>query len=237
MGKGLGFSRTILMDWLDVTASFSVEKVDPNEIRRRLAITISGTVNGVEAQRKTIDVLLGIWVKAGNIAPKIHQEALVLFPMLNTCEDRLWLHYGLTLVYYPIFRQCVVAIGQAGRTQELITRKLIKERLSGEYGHLGGLDRSVERIMASLTNWGALELTEQKKKYRIVTRKYHSSEDLQSWLLACALHAHPSDSIPFNDLISLPELYPFDFSIGVDALSDDERFAIQRQAGGLVMVG
>ncbi len=73
----------------------------------------------------------------------------------------------MTLVSYPIFRKCVAAIGQVSRTEEMITRKMIKDRIAGEYGHLGGLDRSVERIIASLTNWGALANTDQKQKYRI----------------------------------------------------------------------
>lgn len=237
MDKGLGFSRTILMDWLDVTASLRSENVDPSEIRQRLTTTISGVVNGVEAQRKTIDVLSAIWVKTGTTVPIIHKEALAMFPTLNSSEERLWLHYGLTLVSYPIFWRCVGAIGQAGRTKEFITRRSIKERLSGEYGHFGSLDRSVERIMASLTDWGALERTEGKKEYCIVTRKFRSSEALQSWLLTCALQAHPSDAIPFNDLVRLPELYPFNFTIGIEDLRSDQRFVVQRQGGRLDMVG
>lgn len=236
MDKGIGFSRTILLDWLDVTASMCVQKVEPLTIRQRLASTISGTVTGIDAQRKTIDVLSAIWVKTAKTAPRIHQEALALFPTLSSSDERLWLHYGLTLVCYPFFRKCVAAIGQTSRTEEIITRKMIKDRIAGEYGHLGALDRSVERIIASLTNWGALAKTEQKKNYRILLHNFACSENLQSWLLSCALQAHPSDAIPFDDLIQLPELYPFRITLGVDSLRRDERFEVQRQGGGLDMV-
>jgi len=123
MDKGIGFSRTILLDWLDVTASLAVQKMEPLGIRQRLADTISGTVTGIDAQRKTIDVLSAIWVKTEKTAPRIHQEALALFPTLSSSDERLWLHYGMTLVCYPFFRKCVAAIGQTGRTEEIITRK------------------------------------------------------------------------------------------------------------------
>ena len=63
MGKGIGFSRTITLDWLDVTASLCVQNIEPLSIRQHLSETISGAVTGTEAQRKTIDVLLAIWVK------------------------------------------------------------------------------------------------------------------------------------------------------------------------------
>jgi hypothetical protein len=142
----------------------------------------------------------------------------------------------MTLVCYPFFRKCVAAIGQVSRTEELITRKMIKDRIAGDYGHLGGLDRSVERIMASLTNWGALAKTDQKQNYRIQLRRFLSGEKLQSWLLICALYAHPSEGIPFDDLIHLPELYPFNLTMGVDKLRRDARFEVQRQGGGLEMV-
>jgi len=236
MDKGIGFSRTITLDWLDVTASFCIQKFGPAEIRRRLAETISGTVHGTEAQRKTIDVLIAIWVKSEQRDPQIQQEALAIFPTLSSGEERLWLHYGMTLVCYPFFRKCMAAIGQASRTGDLITRKMIKDRIAGDYGHLGGLDRSVERVIASLTNWGALANTEQKQNYKIQLRHFSSSEELQSWLLTCALHAHPSEGIAFDDLVHLPELYPFNLSIGVDSLRRDRRFEVQRQGGGLEMV-
>ena len=236
MDKGIGLSRTILLDWLDVTASLCVQNIEPAEIRQHLSETISGTVHGVDAQRKTIDVLSAIWVKTGKNAPQIRQEALLIFPALSSSHERVWLHYGMTLVCYPFFRKCVAAIGQISRTEEMITRKMIKDRIAGNYGHLGALDRSVERIIASLTNWGALAKTGQRQYYIIQKRFFAATENLQSWLLTCALYAHPSEAIPYEDLIHLPELYPFNINIGVDRLRQDPRFEIQHQGGELDMV-
>lgn len=236
MDKGIGFSRTITLDWLDVTASLCAQNIDPLTIRQRLAETISGTVSGTDAQRKTIDVLSAIWVKTEKTTPRIRQEALAIFPTLSSSEERFWLHYGMTLVCYPIFRKVTAAIGQIGRTEEIITRKMIKDRLAGEYGHLGALDRSVERIIASLTNWGAIAITDEKQKYKILVRHFSSTENLQLWLLGSALYAHPSDGIPFDDLVHLPEIYPFKLTVGVDNLRRDGRFEVQRQGGGLEIV-
>ncbi len=236
MDKGIGFSRTITLDWLDVTASLCVQNFDPLKIRQHLVETISGTVTGSDAQRKTIDVLSAIWVKTEKTAPRIRQEALTIFPTLSTSEERLWLHYGMTLVCYPIFRKVTATIGQLSRTEEIITRKMIKDRVAAEYGHLGALDRSVERIVASLTNWGALANTDQKQNYKILLRYFSSPENLQVWLLSCALYAHPSDAIPFEDLVHLPELYPFKITIGIDSLRRDPGFEVHRQGGDLEMV-
>ncbi|OJX40541.1 MAG: hypothetical protein BGO78_06015 [Chloroflexi bacterium 44-23] len=236
MDKGIGFSRTILLDWMDVTASLCIQNVEPLRIRQVLSNTISGSVTGTDAQRKTIDVLSAIWVKTEKSAPQIRKEALLIFPTLTTTEERLWLHYGMTLLCYPIFRKVTAAIGQISRTEDIITRTMIKDRIAGDYGHLGALDRSVERMLASLTNWGALANTDQKQNYKILLRHFRSSENLQRWLLSCALFAHPSGGIPFEDLVHLPELFPFQFTIRVDNLKNDNRFEVQHQGGGLEMV-
>jgi hypothetical protein len=236
MDKGLGFSRMIMLDWLDVTASLCIQNMEPSAIRQQLAETISGTVCGKEAQRKTIDVLLAIWVKTEKATPKIRHEALSLFSLSSRPEERLLLHYGMTLVYYPLFRKVTATIGQICRTEETFTRKMIKDRISAEYGHLGGLDRSVERILASLMNWGAIAAAEKKAAYRLHLRHFQTAENLQLWLLGSALYAHPADELPFEDLIHLPELYPFKLTIGIEQLRRDDRFEIQWLGGGLKMV-
>jgi hypothetical protein len=50
------------------------------------------------------------------------------------------------------------------------------------------------------------------------------------------LQSHPSDAIAFADLLHLPELFPFQFTVGVDHLRQDARFEVERQGGGLDMV-
>lgn len=237
MDKGIGFSRTIELDWLDATASLCLDKVDITEMRKRLVPIIQDKVHGVEAQRKTIDVLTAIWARSEKSVPRLRQQALEIYPTLSIREDRVWLHYGMTLVCYQIFRRCTAVIGQVSRSEDTITRKIIKERITAEIGHLGALDRSIERIIASLTEWGILSHGIERNIYKIHMRVIQASSiNLQTWLLACALRSHPSDAVPFADLVALPELFPFRFTSTINDLMRDDRFKIDRQGGGLEMV-
>lgn len=237
MDKGIGFSRTIMLDWLDATASLSIQGLEPANIRQKLVGVISGEVHGLDAQRKTVDVLMAIWVKSKKSVPGLHKLALEIFPTLTTTDERLWLHYGMALAYYPIFRKCTNAIGQISRSEDTITRKVIKDRIVGDYGHLGALDRSVERIIASLTNWGVLTVTAERATYKIQLKTFKTrNTQLESYLLACALEAHPSEGIPFNDLVHLPELFPFLLSLGIDAIRKDPLFEVHRQGGGFDII-
>jgi hypothetical protein len=237
MDKGIGFNRNIILPWLDAAAAFCAETDDPAELRARLEPVVGQDLRGVEARRKTIDILINIWLKSSEIAPELRAEAVAWFQATPVPTDRLWLHYGLTLLYYPFFRECTAAIGQFSRLEGTITNKMVKQRLVAEMGHLGSLNRAAQRVVASLRDWGLLVESDQRHVYAPQRQAFPaSSTDLEAWLLACALHAHPADELPFADLLRLPELFPFRFTLTVDDLRADPRFAVQRQGAGWDMV-
>ena len=237
MDKGIGFNRNIFLPWLDAAAAFCAETDDPLELRRRLETVLVQDMQGVDARRKTIDILINIWLKSGTLAPELRAEAVSWFQATVVPQDRLWLHYGLTLLYYPFFRQCVAIIGQIGRIEGAVTTRAVKQRMVSGHGHLGSIDRSVERVVAALRNWGLLAETDARHAYAPRRQAIPaSSVDLETWLLACALHAHPAEELPFTDLLRLPELFPFRFTLTVDHLRAHPRFTVQRQGVGWDMV-
>mgnify|MGYP000975989499 CR=1 FL=1 len=236
MEKGLGFNSTLRLDWLDKTASLCCQRLPQPEVRRQLLETLSDSIQGAAVRKKTLGVLMGIWFKTQTLSPQLHSEAVRLFPTLPAAEERLWLHYGLALLRYPLFRSSTRALGQIGRAQETVTRRQVKERMAGEFGHLGSLDRAVERLLASLFHWGLLRNGERKGEYRLMQHSLKAAPAVQLWMIGCALTAHPAQTLPFNDLLHLPELFPFQFSLGVDDLRRAEHIEVQRQGGGLEMV-
>ena len=238
MNKGIGFNRHINLSWLDAAAALCAETGDPAVLRARLEPVVAQDLAGVEARRKTIDILVNIWLKSQGAVPRLRAEAVAWFQATPATGDRLWLHYGLTLVSYPFFRQCAAAVGQLGRYEGAITKQMVKQRMVAERGHLGSLNRAVERIVASLRNWGALAATERRGTYAPRRGVFSaSSTDLEAWLLACALHAHPADELPFADLVHLAELFPFRFTLSVDHLRTRPEFRVLRQGAGWDMVG
>jgi hypothetical protein len=227
--KGIGFNRTIFLRWLDAAADLRAQTDDLLFLRNGLKDVLGQDITGVDAIRKSIDVIVNIWHKSAEIDDGLHTQALEFLPQITVAE-RIWLHYGLTLLYYPFFRQTAAILGQFARTGEPITRQAVKGRLSAEIGHLGSLNRSAERVIASLVDWGLL-LHQKKENVYIPKIKAIKTDNLkvQNWLLACALLAHPANELPFSDLIRSPELFPFDLSITIDSLRPDPRFSIHKQ--------
>jgi hypothetical protein len=229
MDKNIGFNRNIFLAWLDAAGSFAAESQDPHEIRRRLEPVVGQTIASSENRRKAIDILIRIWVKTAQEVPELQVEAVQRFQNAMSMSDRLWLHYGLTIVAYPFFRQVAATIGQLGRNQDWITPSVVKQRLAAERGPLGSMHKAVERVVFSLRDWGLLSNCGKVDEYRIGPKAPAAgSKELEKWLLACALHAHPGDEVPFIDLVRLPELFPFRFSVGMDDLRGNGRFAVQR---------
>jgi hypothetical protein len=230
MDKGIGFNRTLTLKWLNAAANLRSQTEDPASIRQGLEIMLLEDMKGVEARRKTIDILVNVWVKSSSLSPILYQKALDLLPEISE-PQRVWLHYGLILIYYPFFRQCTAIIGQIARVHETFTRQMVKERLAGEMGHFGDLNRAAERLMASLEDWNIL-VQQNKNENRLVQPPLIIEQTgVQAWLLACALFSHPAEELPFADLINLPELFPFRFSITLDDLRRNGQFIIQRQGG------
>lgn len=231
--KGIGFSRTVYRHWLDAAATLRLQGNDAPAMRVRLEEILAADVTGKDARRKTIDVLLGFWDKSALAAPALHQAALHLYQGAYTSDDYLWLHYGLGLLYYPIFRQVTAVIGKLARVEEHVTRNEVKSQVIADWGHLGAIDRSIERICATLTEWGLLPEATPRFTYQPALRVLRTENAaLQSWLLACALHAHPADALLFSDLLRLPELFPFDLpSVGVAQLAQTGWFEVTREGG------
>ena len=91
--------------------------------------------------------------------------------------------------------------------------------------------------MASLQDWGLLRPAERKDAYAPVYRALTTaSAALEAWLLACVLRAEPERAVPFSDLVRLPLLFPFRFTVTAGELRRRPGFEVQRQGVDLEMV-
>jgi hypothetical protein len=235
--KNIGFNRNIRLAWLDAAAAFCGESDDSAEIRARLEPVVGQDIASDVNRRKAIDILINIWVKTGESAPELRQQAVNFFRATPVVADRLWVHYGLTLVYSPFFREVAAAIGKVTRHGDAVTPSMVKQRLIAERGQLGSLEKAVERVIFSLRDWGLLADAPVRYAYRSERQSLNaSSAELESWLLACVLQAHPAEEIVFGDLVRLPELFAFRFTVTLDHLRRSRDFEVQRQGAGWDMV-
>ena len=235
--KNIGFRRNIYLEWMDAAASFSAESDDPKRLRERLDPVVAEKIRSAESRRMALDMLVTIWAKNVESHPVIRNDAVRLFAVTGQVSDRLWLHYGMTLLTYDFFRLGTIAVGQLSRYQDGVTSRDIKSRMTAEMGQLGALETATDRIIFSLRNWGILTETDQRFVYHPQRQQFAASTtEIEAWMLAVVLTAHPAEELPFTDLLRLPELFPFRFSIDVDSLRSTQGFEVHRQGLGWDMV-
>lgn len=236
-GKGVGFRRNIFLDWLDAAASAALATDDIAAARAGLAPVVAARLDSPDTQRMAVEILITIWVKSAGAQPQLHGAALDFYRASAGPADRLWLHYGMTLLAYDFFAACAGAIGQMSRTQDDITAAEARRVLVAERGALGSLNQAVDRVIFSLRDWGILLPGARRSAYAPQRRCFAaSSRQLEAWLLAVVLAVHPGEELPFADLMRRPELFPFALSITVDELRLHPWFAVHRQGGGIDMV-
>jgi hypothetical protein len=231
MDKGVGFNRNIRLAWMDEVASLRLGGCTHEKARNALDAVLGGYSDSPENRRKTTDVLVNIWYRSEALAPGVYAGALDLYAS-TSLRNRVWLHYGLTLVAYPYFRSVAGIVGRQLRQEGHASLAAVKRLAVLVLGNVGATADAVSRVVFTLRDWGLLAQTSERHRY--VEADALGSEDtgLQTWLLACALTASGSESLPLLDLLRLPELFPFRFTVGLDALRRSTHFLVERQGGG-----
>jgi hypothetical protein len=238
MDKNIGFIRKIKLDWLDAVAAYvSNGDEDQHELRTRLDPVLSTDLTGKDSKRKTSDVLITIWLKNKTSHPDLHQFAVNTFLQTNQTEERLWLHYGLTILSYEFFVDCMEEIGKLARHGELINNKKLTSAIMAKRGQLGSLERTIARVNQNLREWDILIETEKRYTYQARLREFKTeNQALQAWMIACLLTSKQVQQMPYEDILRQPGLFPFNIDVSVDYLKKAEWLNIYRQGAGYLMV-
>lgn len=237
MDKNIGFRRNIYLGWLDAAGAICGEERDSGMVRARLDPIVAQQIASKENRRMALDILLNIWVKTGESYPELRESAVKLYAESETPEARVALHYGLTLLAYPFFRLCAGIIGRMSQYEDVLGPKDVKQKVFADMGQLGALEKATERVIFSQRDWGLL--APGPKRYTFTPKREQveiGSQPVEEWLLAAALTASPAEEMPFEDLVHLPELFPFQFAVTVGDLRKSPWFEVQRQGMGWDMV-
>ncbi|MBA2468227.1 MAG: hypothetical protein H0V37_02340 [Chloroflexia bacterium] len=236
MGKSVGFRRDIKGAWFDDVAALRVSTSDVGDIRKRLDDQLATHIPGPENRAITIQILLRIWAKPAPEAEALYREAVARFAAAETAADRIWLHYGLTLLAYPFFRDAVVQAGLILRRRGHIGNALLKGRIIAEIGQLGSLENASKAVMFALRQWGAIVPGEKRGLYAAGAPLATGDPGLEAWFVRCALQAHRADGLPVGDLLGWPALFPFQLSLSAGDLRRTPYLELQRQGGNIDII-
>lgn len=230
----IGFDRLIRLRWLDQAALLAGELRDGDALHGALLQHLVLDLSGKDARRKTANVLTRVWWRTPAQHEALRDEALALFPHCHP-DDRLFLHWGMVLVAYPLFGQVAGAAGRLLRLQGSLRLAQLNSRIAAQWGHRSTLDYAVPRIVYSMLDWQALIATDQPGVYQTSQPVTATDPSLLRWLLEAAMTAYGNDR-PLSDLLRAAELFPFALESGASQVTQSPRLQVYQQGQEMTMV-
>jgi len=231
----LGIDRKIKRTWLDALLDHMARTTDQDELRSFLADHLKDDLPGHASRAKSVGIALRIWIGIPANRVPLRDRAISLLPTISA-QERIWLHWGMTSLAYPFFRDTVEVVGRLLALQDDFTTAQVQERLLKKWGDRATTKEAAQKLIHTLVDWEVLRSTKTKGHFLLVARMSSASSAVQLWLLESLLTAGPAEEVEAQQLLRLPEMFPFQVSIGLSDLRKHDSFHLHRQGLDMDMV-
>jgi len=236
MRDRVGFDRELKLDWLnEIVQQVSKEK-DGKIIKSQISDYLGkqGLIKN-DAIRKTMLVLRRIWLNVPEEHILIRDEGIKLFFSINE-TDKIWLHWGMSLLAYPFFKDIAEIIGKLHTLQDEISMEQIRRRFTERWGSRTTTKRAINRVVRSMVWWGILEKTEKIGVYKFPKKISTNEKDMQKWFAHVLILANNSRVTPLDQLFNLNFAFPFRMTIDCYELKRSDKLRFHREGSGIEMV-
>lgn len=231
----VGFDRKLKRDWLDAFADQVAKGEDTPTLRNFLRESLKEDHPGETARGKTMTVLMRIWALVPEEDRSLRHDAFDLLKVIPA-KDRIWLHWGMCVLSYPLFRDTATAIGRMLRLQGEFTLAQLRRRLVDQWGERSTVTRAFQRIVRSMVEWGTLADADAPGHFEAAPIITTNSKPLQLWFLRACHHGSGSEMVEADQLLNQPLAFPFKLTITKTELRRSKDFTIHRQGIDMDMV-
>lgn len=235
MRKLVGISLKIRRVWIDATLAHVVQTTDEGELRAFLDGLLKQDLPGAQVRGKTAGILMRMWGSLPEDRIPLRDRALALVPQLSG-DEVIWLHWGMALLAYPFFRDTAEVIGRILALQNDVSTPQVQARLTTAWGDRLTSRKAARYLLNTLVDWDVLRATDVRGHFAVARKLASANLELQLWLLEALLRASDANELEVQQLLRLPESFPFTFSAGVGALRQHDRMTIHRQGVDMDMV-
>jgi hypothetical protein len=224
----VGISQKIKRMWMDQVLDAVIGGVDESRLRGLLDAEMRDGLPGATARAKRVSIVLRIW---SNVSPPfrpLRDRALALVSDI-TRKERLWLHWGMTALTYPFFRDTAEIVGRLISLQGDVTATQVQVRIATTWGDRETSLRAAKYLLNTMTDWEVLRTTNTRGRFVAAGSESTVNTELQMWLLEALLTASSADEIEVGHLLRLPGAFPFALDVGVAQLRRHKRFDVHRQ--------
>ena len=115
----------------------------------------------------------------------------------------------MTALAYPFFRDTAEVVGRLLTLQDDFTTAQVQGRMLTTWGDRATSKDAVQKLITSLVDWEVLRSTKTKGHFLLARKITASNTDVQLWLLGRCWVASATDEIEAQQLLRLPESFPF----------------------------
>jgi hypothetical protein len=232
----VGIDRRIKRVWLDALLDRLSETADEAELRRFLDERLERELPGAESRAKTIGILLRVWSGIPSERQSLRERAVAMLAEIPGPE-RIWLHWGMATLAYPFFRDGAEIVGRTLFLQDDFTTAHVQARMLTAWGDRVTTKRATQKLITTFVDWNVLRSTRTKGHFQRATKMTTGSVRLQLWLIEALLVASEPNEVEAQQLLRLPESFPFAITARVGDLRAHEAFDIHRQGLDMDIVG
>jgi len=229
MRAAIGIDRKIRRAWLDTMVDHLADAESQSDLRTMLEAEIQKDLPGPVSRAKTTRIILRIWGHVPARCVPLRRSALELLPQI-TLDERLWLHWGMTTLAYPFFRDVVGVVGRLLAAKYEVTTAQVEERMRQRWGDWTRTTEATRRMLHTLVDWDVLGPAKKRGHFLAKAKLATSSTALQLWLLEALLWASPSSEVECGQLARLPEAFPFKTKVKAAVLRNHGHFYVHRRA-------
>jgi hypothetical protein len=230
----IGFDRYVEKSWMDKAASLVVGGNNLNDINEQIDKYLLPSITGETSRRKTKNILTATWVKSlvGESAYK--QEAVALFSSANS-QERLAIHYGMSIATYPFFMSLSKILGRLFKLQDEVSNTEFYRRVIETLGDRESIKRAAARYLQSLIEWGVLEQS-AKAVVKPGVKIQVVDPAVTTWLYAAILFSSDRDRLSIDDMISDPCWFPFEMPHGCFNVNESGVVEVVHQGIGNTLI-
>ena len=150
---------------------------------------------------------------------KALREAALQCITSATGEQRVAIHWAMSVGTYPFFRDVAASVGKLLALNGHANLSQVVRRMTESWGDRSTLPRAIQRVLRSMVQWRVLNDQPSKGNFFAPAKRTDVSEQIGELLLQAILVSH-GQGMPLSQLTGHPALFPFDTDVSPTVLEE-----------------
>lgn len=232
MSKLVGMSRNINEDYLDKVIELMNEDDDFEFVKKGLQEYISLQIQTKINIRKTVSILMNIWILDTEENKKIKDYARSTVKNGNR-ELKFVANWCMMLITYSVFKDIATTIGKLEKMQLELTAKGIREKMLDLWGERTTLVHAIPKNIKTMKDIGVLD---SPKVGKYVVKKYEVKDSKAMILIVATLILLKGKLyVSIDELINDEMMFPIKYNVDLGVLQESKLFSFDRFGGEMVI--